>query len=342
MEPKGIVTAAVGPWLEAQLPDARPPFRYELIAAGASNLSFRVTDAAGHTWALRRPPEAGRLATAHDMRREWRVMQALGSSPSGVPVPAMLAFCEDASLSGAPFYVMEFVPGNILRTPRDAEGMTPSQCRRATASLVEVQAAIHGVDLAATGLEDLGPHQSYLKRQLKRWHDQVVKGAVRQLPLLHELHGELERRLPEERCAPALVHGDYRFDNTVLGEDCRIRAVLDWELCTVGDPIADFCWSLLYWSEPEEPSLLPEGPTLAPGFPRRAELRDIYTQATGRDLSDLEYYFGFSWWKMACIVEGVYARMAKGGGGGMAASLEQAADAVVTLLERSRDLVVRL
>ena len=336
-QPKGIERTRVEQWLAAALPQAEPPFVFRLIAAGGSNLTYRVEDARGAASILRRPPVAGALATAHDMRREWRIMQALGTHAPAVPVPAMLAFCEDSTVTGAPFYVMEFVDGLILRDRSGAAGMDATACRAAMRSLVGTQAAFHSLDPGAIGLADLGRPQGYVARQLARWRHQVEAGKTRDLPLLVALHERLSAAMPPETRRPGLAHGDYRFDNVVLDPDHRVRAVLDWELCTIGDPVADFFWSLMYWAEPEdEISFLTDPPTRLPQFPRRADVVACYEEMSGQALPHAAFYMAFGWWKMACIVEGVYARLVKGASGGMkTAPPEQVARLVERYLERA-------
>ena len=315
--PRGIDPGPVSAWLQAQVPGARPPFHFDLIAAGGSNLTYAVRDARGHCWALRRGPVSARIATAHDMCREWRVMRALAAHTS-VPVPETIALCEDEEVNGAVFYVMSFVQGRILRTAKDAQDMDRKQRHLAACSLVEVQAEMHQLNLEEAGLADLGRHEGYVERQLHRWRKQAEMSVEGDLSLLHELHGLLLEKNPGPQAPPGLVHGDYRFDNTVLSQDCRIAAVLDWELCTIGDPVADFFWSLLYWREPADTlSFLPDAPTCAPGFPQRAEVAALYRRCTGFDLCAADYFTAFSYWKMACIVAGVYARLRQGAGGGM-------------------------
>ncbi len=335
--PKGIDRARVEQWMSAALPQADPPFAFQLIAAGGSNLTYRVEDARGAACILRRPPVAGALATAHDMSREWRIMRALGTHAPEVPVPAMLAFCEDSTVTGAPFYVMEFVDGLILRDRGNAAGMGATACRAAMRSLVGTQAAFHSLDPGAIGLADLGRPQGYVARQLARWRHQVEAGKTRDLPLLVALHERLSAAMPPETRRPGLAHGDYRFDNVVLDPDHRVRAVLDWELCTIGDPVADFFWSLMYWAEPEdEISFLTDPPTRLPQFPRRADVVACYEEMSGQALPHAAFYMAFGWWKMACIVEGVYARLVKGASGGMkTAPPEQVARLVERYLERA-------
>jgi len=333
----GIDEARVTDWLADAVPELRLPLRFQLIAAGGSNLSYRVEDAAGNAVVLRRPPVAGALATAHDMGREWRIMKALAEHDAGIPVPRMLAFCSDAVVTGAQFYVMEFVDGLILRDRGAAELLDAPARRLATESLIATQVAFHTLDPAAVGLADLGPTEGYVSRQLRRWMRQVEAGRTRELPQIGRLHECLVTNVPKQQARSSLVHGDFRFDNTILGEDSRVRAVLDWELCTLGDPVADFFWSLMYWAEPEdEIAFLPDPPTRAPGFPRRAELMQRYAELTGFDLSSADFYIAFGWWKQACIVEGVYSRLVKGGTGGMGVMQpERVARVVESYLERA-------
>lgn len=342
-EIRGIDRAKVDAFLSERVAGATAPFEYELIAAGGSNLTFSVTDAAGHRWILRRPPVGRGLPTAHDMNREFRIMSALAGS--AVPVPACLASCEDPEVTGAPFYVMEFVDGTILRSAAQAASFTAEQAEVATDSLIDVQIAFHTIDLAAVGLADLGKHEDYVGRQLKRWKQQVERDNVRDVPLLHELHGLLVERQPAEVAAPGLAHGDYRFDNCVLGADAEVAAVLDWELCTIGDPLADFAWSIRYWADPgDDFTWLPDPPTTGAAFPRRAEVIERYAARTGFDVSALPYYEVFSWWKQSCIVEGVYARRLRGATGGMGTTgdVHAIASRVDRMLERAAELAAGL
>jgi len=293
--------------------------QFGLVAAGGSNLTFRVEDDDGHAWALRRPPVAAVLATAHDMDREWRILDAL-TRDATVPVPSAIARCDDPEVTGAPFYVMAFVDGVILRTTADAGSLSTDQAATATDSLVAVQIAMHALDPDAVGLGTLTRHRAgYVARQLHRWHTQVERGRVRDLPLLDELHDRLVATIPPDSGPASLAHGDYRFDNTVVGPDHHIAAVLDWELCTIGDPVADFAWSMLYWTDPGDPCpFLERAPTLAPAFALRAEVAASYAARSGRSLDALPWLAVFGYWKMACIVEGVYARRLQGAVGGAA------------------------
>ena len=336
----GIDVEPVSAWLAGNIADSEPPFTFALIAAGGSNLTFRLSDSGGRQWALRRPPVGSALATAHDMGREWRIMAALGEA-GNVPVPEMVAFCGDHSVNGADFYVMGFVEGRILRDQDSAVDMTPEQAEIATQSLLEVQVAFHTLDLDEVGLGDLGRREDYVGRQLKRWRRQVEAAGVREVPLLIELHERLSAAKPAEGAPAALAHGDYRFDNTVLDDQWKIAAVLDWELCTTGNPIADFAWSLQYWADPDdELSFLSDPPTVLDCFVRRGEVAERYAAQSGFDLSHLPYYAVFSWWKQACIVEGAYARRLKGMTGGMETTgdVHDIARRVDTMLAHAADM----
>ncbi len=337
---RGIELAPLSEWLEANVDGAQPPFEFDLAAAGGSNLSYVLGDAAGHRWVLRRGPVAARLATAHDMSREWRVISAL-AGVDGVPVPTAVAFCDDAEVTGASFYVMECVDGLILRDlpAVEASALDAAACQLASDSLIDVQVALHRVNPASVGLADFGREGDYVERQLHRWQRQVSRSTDSPPPLLAELGARLAALNPGPQAPPALVHGDYRFDNVVLGTDHRLAAVLDWELCTIGDPVADFFWTLLYWSDPGDAVVfIPNGPTLHPHFARRVEIVRRYGERSGFDLSAATYFNAFGYWKMACIVTGVLARIRHGAGGGM--RVDQSGDSVehmiANYLEASR------
>jgi aminoglycoside phosphotransferase (APT) family kinase protein len=311
---KGIDEARVVPWLEANIDDFAAPATFTLIAGGHSNLTFGVTDANGTKYVLRRPPLGHVLQSAHDMGREHKIIKALG--PTTVPVPPALGYCEDVEVNGAPFYVMAFVDGHIIRTSEIAQQkLTEEQRRVAGESLVDVLADIHSVDVDAVGLGDLGKKTDYMQRQLKRWYTQF-KGSgeltKRSVPDVDEVHDFLVARIPDQGPA-AIVHGDYRLDNCMIGFDGHVAAVLDWELCTLGDAMADVGLLMVYWNDPEDAgSALLAPSTTAPGFPRRAELLERYAKQSGRDVSQVDYYTAFGYWKLACIIEGVYARYAAG------------------------------
>jgi aminoglycoside phosphotransferase (APT) family kinase protein len=303
----GINVEPVTAWLEANVTGARGPFLFEIIAGGHSNLTYRLVGSDGSACVLRRPPLGHRLASAHDMSREHRIIAGLQGS--NVPVPKALGLCTDATVNDAPFYVMGFVEGHVVRDVTVAESaLTPVARRQASESLIDTMAAIHAVDLDACGLTDLGKHEGYIARQLKRWYGQWNDQKTRDVPAVDRAHDALSQRIPEQGPA-TLVHGDYRLDNCIVGDDGRIRAVLDWEICTLGDPLADLGMLQVYWTGPnDDASAWGGSATTAEGFLDRADLVERYATISGRDISQLPFYVSFAYWKLACILQGVYYR----------------------------------
>jgi aminoglycoside phosphotransferase (APT) family kinase protein len=341
-DPDGIDRPGLEAWFEANVEGVQLPLAFERISGGRSNLTYGVADAAGNRWALRRPPIGKRLASAHDMTREHRIIAALQDTP--VPVPPVVALCEDESVNGAPFFVMEFVAGPVLRDRATAEREFDPEDRRAIGERVaDILVAIHEVDPDAIGVGDLGKREDYVARQLHRWHGQWEKSKTSEIPLVDEVHERLVARIPEQGPA-TIVHGDYRLDNMILADSGEIAAVVDWELCTLGDPLADVGMLMVYWSEEGDP-LMPlfEAPTLADGFPSRQELRDRYEERSGRDLSQLDFYVALGSWKLAIILQGVYARFARGQyGEGTAEGAEEFAKIVERLAEGADEAERRL
>ena len=303
---------AVDRWLAGHVPGAQPPFRYTLIAGGRSNLTFEARAADGRRLVLRRPPLGQVLQSAHDVLREHRIVSALASTP--VPVAPALAGCDDLAVTGAPFCVMEFVEGAVLREVEDAERQYDEAHRaRIGEALVDVLADLHAVDPDAVGLGSLGRREAYVERQLRRWHAQFEGSKDQDVPAVDEAHRRLAERVPVQR-RTTLVHGDFRIDNCLLGHDGGVRAVLDWELCTLGDPLADVGLLLMYWVDPGEDTatVLTGTATAAPGFPDRAALAARYAERSGADISDLDYYVALASWKLACVFDGIRARYAAG------------------------------
>jgi aminoglycoside phosphotransferase (APT) family kinase protein len=317
-------------WFAREIYGAKPPLSFDRISGGRSNLTYAVTDSSDRRWALRRPPLGKRLASAHDMSREHRILAALG--PTDVPVPQVIALCQDESVNGAPFYVMDFIDGPVLRTRQEAEKAFDEGERRAIGErVVDTLVAIHGVDPDAAGLGDLGRKEHYVARQLHRWHGQWEKSKTRELELVDDVHRRLSARIPEQ--APAtIVHGDYRLDNMILSPDGDIAAVVDWELCTLGDPLADVGMLLVYWSEPGD-ELMPlfDPPTTAPGFPNREYVKARYAERSGRDLAGIDFYVALACWKLAIILEGVFSRYAAGQYGKAAEGYKRFAEVVERL-----------
>ena len=330
--PEGIDAAGVEGWFAKRVEAAELPLAFERIAGGHSNLTYRVEDAAGRRWALRRPPLGKRLGSAHDMGREHRVVSALG--PTDVPVAPVVGLCEDDAVNGAPFYVMELVEGPILRGVAEAEAFPQEADRRAIGERVaDTLVAIHAVDPDAAGLGDLGRKQDYVARQLHRWQGQWEKSKTRELAAIDAVHERLAARIPEQGAA-TIVHGDYRLDNMILTPAGEVAAVVDWELCTLGDPLADVGLLMVYWPERgEETIALGQPANLAPGFPTREELRTRYAERSGRDLSQLDFFVALGYWKLAIILEGVYARYAAGQYGKVDPGIETFARLVERLAE---------
>jgi len=323
--PQGIDPEAVTGWMKAHV-ELTPPLAFELIAGGRSNLTYRVTDAEGRAWVLRRPPLGQVLATAHDMGREHRIISAL--KDTDVPVPPTAGLSADDSVNGAPFYVMDFVPGLIIRDVPTAEQLTVEARTRAGNELVDVMARIHAVEPDAVGLGDLGRREDYIARQLKRWYGQWEKSKSRDLATVDSVHDDLLARIPDQGPA-AIVHGDYRLDNCLLNTDGTVAAVLDWEICTLGDPMADLGLLVVYWGEDGSGvAALPGAPTSAEGFPAASELVERYARVSGRDTSDIDFYIAFGYWKLACILEGVANRY-RGGSMGTGSEAGDAYGAIV-------------
>jgi aminoglycoside phosphotransferase (APT) family kinase protein len=310
--PPGVDLERLRPWFASNVDDASgEPLRASLISGGRSNLTYAIADSA-HEWVLRRPPLGHVLPTAHDMAREYKVLAALAATD--VPVPRVIAFCEDTDINDAPFYVMEKVDGVILRTGADIAAVAPDDLRRCSESLVDVLVAIHAVDYSAVGLDDFGHPDGYVERQVRRWGEQWERSKTRELPAVDELSRRLRAAIPTSP-PPAIVHGDYRLDNTMLAPDDlgRIVAVLDWEMATLGDPLADLGLFLIYWARDEAQTGVVGATTSADkGFLPRDAIVDRYATASGRDVSALEFYEALASYKLAIILEGIHARYLMG------------------------------
>ncbi|GIJ46897.1 acyl-CoA dehydrogenase [Virgisporangium aliadipatigenens] len=305
----GLDLSQLRAYLDAFVPGlVRGPLSGSVIAGGRSNLTYTVTDGVG-TWVVRRPPLGHVLATAHDMAREHKVMAALG--PAGFPVPAMISLCTDDSVIGAQFYVMEHVDGTVYRGPADFASIGADGTRSLVENLVDTLADLHAIDPAAVGLGDFGRPAGYNERQVRRWKKQLDGSRSRDVPGIDELHDRLAAAIPES-AAGTVVHGDYRLDN-VIADGTRVKAVLDWEMSTLGDPLADVALLLVY-SRREMPSGDgdPVPPLALPGHPDLKEIAARYADRSGRDLSDLNWYVAFATFKLAVILEGIHYRYSNG------------------------------
>ncbi|MFY1669431.1 phosphotransferase family protein [Plantactinospora sp. WMMB334] len=301
------------------------PLRAELFAGGRSNLTYLV-HAGEQEFVLRRPPLGHVLATAHDMGREFRVISAL--APTGVPVPTTLLHCADEAVLGAPFYLMERVPGVVYRNRSQTDALTPARRRQLALAMMDVLATLHDVDPAAVGLADFGRPQGFLARQVRRWGGQLDRSRSRPLPGIDELRDRLAATAPEGANTGRVVHGDYRLDNLVA--DCRmtlagtpgsgpateavtVRAVLDWEMATLGDPLADLGLLVTYWEvlgDSDAAAGNPVADGLGPraGFPAAAELIGRYAERSDVDVGPLDWHVALGCFKLAVICEGIHYR----------------------------------
>ncbi len=300
----GIDERAVSRWISDRVEGAEPPFTFQMIPGGNSNLTYRVRSTAGEDLALRRPPLHSILESAHDMAREFRVISAL--QETGVPVPPALGLCTDSEVNGAPFYVMGFVDGTVLHDREAGERIAPHLRPEAGRSVVEVLAALHSLDPDAIGLGDLGRREDYLERQLYRWTRQFEASKQRDLPIMDRVRESLLKNVPRQ-LRSGVVHGDYRLGNLIVDEG-RVQAVVDWELCTLGDPLADLGYLANDWIEPGEPILWRYSAIQAGGFQSRREMIGQYAKLSSADLSRIRYYQAFQSWRLAAILEGVWSR----------------------------------
>jgi aminoglycoside phosphotransferase (APT) family kinase protein len=310
---EGADPAVVGPYLVQALREpAWKDLTVSLISGGKSNLTYRLDSPAG-SLVLRRPPLGQILPTAHDMGREFRVMSGLQTT--GVPVPVMRHFCEDATVLGQPFYVMERVEGHIVTTAFPAGyAEAPQDKAKVTEGLLDALAALHGVDYASVGLGAFGRPDGYLGRQLARWGTQWDATRIAGLEAVDALAAELTAQLPPTQ-RNTIVHGDFRLDNTMLHptEVGRINAVLDWEMSTLGDPLADLGILLVYWIQADDGEVRRGGnvvssATAQAGFPTRLQVAEGYAARTGLAVDDLPWYLAFGFFKLAVVCAGIVMR----------------------------------
>ena len=297
---------AVARWLTTLGIGFEAPLQFQRVGLGQSNLTYRATDAAGRDWILRRPPLGHLLASAHDVMREARIIAALADTD--VPVPQILATTADPKLFDVPMVLMEFVDGLVVDTMEVAVSLTPQRRREIALDLPRTLAKVHAVDLDKVGLADLASHKPYAQRQLKRWVGQWELSKTREMPELDDLSRRLTAAAPEQR-EISLVHGDFHLRNLITSHETgEIVATLDWELSTLGDPLADMGSLLTYWPEPGESIPGDFAPSTLEGFPSRAEMTWLYLDATGRDSAALQYWHVLGLWKLAIIAEGVMRR----------------------------------
>ncbi|MBL8776081.1 MAG: phosphotransferase family protein [Acidimicrobiales bacterium] len=310
----GLDVPGLTAWFAEHAPDARPPLVPERLAGGNSNLTYAVTDAEGRRFVVRRPPLHGVLVTANDMGREWRAITAL--QPTPVPVPTAVGFCEDPSVIGAPFFVTAFVEGLVHHDLATTEASSsPAERALLATSAAEVLADLHAVDPDAPELTGHGRRGRYLERQLDRWDHQYRATAPCALADMGTAVARLREQVPPENDT-VVVHGDFRLGNLIAGQDGAVAAVVDWELSTLGDPLADLGFLLATWARPgSDVGALTDAataPSMADGFPDADEVARAYALRSGRDLSRLDWYVAFNHWRFACIVQGVVTRARDG------------------------------
>lgn len=333
---------ALEPWFAEHAPAARPPIAVEPLTGGNSNLTFLLTDADGRRYVLRRPPLHGVLATANDMGREWRAVAGLQAT--AVPVPPAVGFCGDPAVIGAPFFVTGFVEGIVHHDRATTEAhSTPAHRGLLARSLVDVLAALHALEPAAVGLGDHGRPDRYLERQLRRWDEQYRATAPAVLADMDRAVARLHDRLPPEGDT-VVVHGDFRLGNLIVAPDGPVAAVVDWEISTLGDPLADLGFLLVTWARPGSAlgdlTEAATAPSMADGFPEADDLVQAYAIRSGRDLDRLGWYRAFNHWRFACIMQGVETR-ARAGALGAAGAAPQAVDGFATSVAERAALAVR-
>ncbi len=310
---EGLDIDSLTRWVAENVKGLEPPLHLSLITGGRSNLTFEIQDNLANRAILRRPPLSHVLPTAHDMTREFKIISALHSTD--VPVPVPLALCVDPEVAELPFYVMSFVEGEILKNSAEVERTrTPASRATISKSLVSVLAKLHAVDPDSVGLGGLGRRSGYIERQLKRWYGQYTKSSQEiesYVPLIDEVYAKLSSRIPDQ-LGTGMVHGDYRLDNTMVAADGSIAAVLDWEICTLGDPLADLGLLMVYWAQPQDQEAPLGTVTMLDGFYTREQLAIEYHKQSQIDISNIGYYLAFGYWKLACILQGVNSRYLQG------------------------------
>jgi aminoglycoside phosphotransferase (APT) family kinase protein len=307
---EGLDLAAVQKFFDAEVPEIRGPLRAELIHGGRSNLTYRLTDGYS-TWVLRRPPLGGLTPSAHDMAREYRVVAGLAGT--SVPVARAVALGQDLSILGMQFSVFEYVAGRVIRTKDDLHALPDAGIIRCAYGLIDVLAELHAVDFEAIGLGDFGRPKGYLARQIRRWHDQWNRVHTRALPDVETLYSRLAEICPAESAA-SIVHGDYRIDNAIFdaADVGRVRALVDWEMATLGDPLADLGLHLVYSDPALDFMVGGSAASTSERLPSTADLAQRYAVASGRDLGNLAFYRGLGCFKAAVIAEGIHARYTSG------------------------------
>lgn len=307
--PDGLDLAALDGFLTENVDGYRGGVTAELVSGGRSNLTYRVTDGES-VWVLRRPPMGTLTPSAHDMGREYRFVAALAGS--GVPVAPAVALADDSVL-GVPFVLTGFVDGVVLRTAEDLAAYSDEQVRSVGFALVDTLAALHAVDVTTGPVAGLGKPAGYLRRQVDRWYSQWERVRTRDLPDVEALHARLDATCPPESAA-SVVHGDYRIDNAILDADdpTRIRALVDWEMATLGDPLADLALHTVYGDPVFAPVLDGSAASTSPRLPDTDALVERYVATSGREPRNWAFHRGLAYFKIAVIAEGIHERHVRG------------------------------
>lgn len=309
MNPPGLDLGRLRDHLDARRPGmVTGELTADVVEGGRSNLTYVVGDGRSR-WVVRRPPLGHVLPTAHDMSREFRVISGLRDT--AVPVPEALLLCEDPEVIGAQFYVMSFVEGTPYRTAEELAELGTERTRLIADALVDTLVDLHAVDPAEVGLGEFGRPDGFLERQLRRWKKQLDASRSRDLAGIDELHDRLAGAVPVSG-KPSIIHGDYRLDNVLVDANDRITAVLDWEMSTLGDPLTDVALLVAYAERDKVSLQFVSNASSAPGYPSTDEVVARYAERSGRDVSQLDWYVSFAFFKLAVILEGIHYRHSKG------------------------------
>jgi aminoglycoside phosphotransferase (APT) family kinase protein len=309
MNPPGLDLGRLRAHLDAQRPGlVAGELSADVVEGGRSNLTYVVGDGRSR-WVVRRPPLGHVLPTAHDMTREFRVISGLRDT--AVPVPEAILLCEDPDVVGAQFYVMSFVEGTPYRTAEELAELGETRTRAIADALVDTLVDLHAVDPATVGLGDFGRPEGFLERQLRRWKKQLDASRSRDLPGIDDLHDRLAAAVPVSG-EPSIIHGDYRLDNVLIDGNDEISAVLDWEMSTLGDPLTDLALLVAYAERDKVSLQFVSNASSAPGYPTTDQVVARYAERSGRDVSQLNWYVSFAFFKLAVILEGIYYRHRQG------------------------------
>ena len=333
--PAGFDADSIGRWIEQRF--GVSDFDVEVMSVGRSNLTFTILVDGSPRWVLRRPPLGHEGGSAHNVGREGRIMAALNDS--SVPVPTVLDIVDDPEVLDVPFVFMDHCPGFPINTPSEWESIPAENRRNCAFGTVDALAAIHSVDVDAVGLSDLRRPGGLIDRQLRRWIGQVEAISMRETPMIHEVHDALREAMPDPARSPVgIAHGDFKPNNMIFAPDGSVNAVVDWELTAIGEVLTDLGYFIAMLTVPDQYTSI-WVPRPDDGFPTTDELIDHYQDATGHEVHDVGYYSAFAMWKLACIREGVYTRLATGKMGDLDLDPEEAGAGVEDLARQALGLL---